>query len=213
MNNTANTVLKHLLLSMLLPLVASQLRSQTLVTSPSNGSSGIFHDSIGYSFTVGASSLRVSALGVYDAGLDGLDTSNTVGLWTEGGTLLRSAVFAAGTGATLSSNFRWTSVTPFDLISGQTYRIGVFSLFGEYRYSGFVPSGGFTISGDVTLIGAVRSNDFSLPAFPNSSPLPGQVVIGANATYSAIPEASTYAAIFGLTVLGFAWYQRRNTTA
>ena len=206
----ACTLVRRCKSALLLALLASTAgtNAQTLVTSPTTGSSGVFYDTIGYSFTVGAAPLRVTALGVYDSGGDGLASANTVGLWTESGTLLGSVTFSAGTGATLTSNFRWISVTPFDLVSGQTYRIGAFSLNGEDRYSGFVPSGQFTIIGDVTLNGTVRSSDYSAFAYPASTPSSGQAVIGPNAEYSAIPEPATSALLAGAAALGLALLRR-----
>ena len=207
-----STVLKFVLLTMFFQSATAQLKSQTLVAGAGGGVN--FSDTVGYSFTVGQSSLRVSALGVYDTLSDGLLFANTVGIWTNAGALIGSVTIPAGTGATLTNNFRWSSVSPFDLISGQTYRIGAFSST-EVRFSGQVPSGGanptFTTSGDITLIGVVRNNDFSF-AFPSESGNAGQAVIGGNAMYSAIPEPSTYAALFGLTALGFAAYRRKNNS-
>ena len=206
------------LVTALLLSVTPDAKSQALITTPSSGSSGTFRDTIGFSFTVGGSALRVSALGVYDNSADGvgLASSNTVGLWTNTGTLLGSATFSAGTGATLTNNYRWISVTPFDLVSGATYRIGAFSFNGESGYSINLPSNGFSTSGDITLTGAVRSNDFSSFAFPAAGPdtnNPNNLVVRGNAMYSVVtpvPEPATYAAIFGLVALGFAAYRRHR---
>ncbi len=202
----------------LLPLVAPHLKSQALFTSPSSGSSGSISNTFGFAFTVGQSSLRVSALGVYDENGNGLVNSNTVGIWTDSGTLLGSATVSAGSGGTLTSNFRYISVTPFDLISGQSYRIGAFSApFNEETgfINVFLPTNGFAMSGDITLIGQVRSVSYTPAfAFPTDGPFSGQLAVRGNALYSvitAVPEPSTYAAIFGLASLGFAAYRRRKS--
>jgi len=189
--------------------VAAEVDAQTLVTAPVSGTSGMFQDTIGYSFTVGSSSLRVTALSVYDSLGDGLLSSNTVGVWTNSGTLVSSVTFSAGTGAPLVDHFRSLSVTPFDLVSGQTYRIGAFSLYGEDRYSGYVPNGQFAVTGDVTLVGGVRSSNYTTFAFPSDAPAAGWAVIGPNLEYSAIPEPATSVLLAGAAALGVALLRRK----
>ncbi|MEJ2494713.1 MAG: FlgD immunoglobulin-like domain containing protein [Ignavibacteriaceae bacterium] len=81
-------------------------------------------NNVGWSFTVGAVNITVESLGLYDSGDDGLSESHQVGIWTSSGTLLSSTTIPVGTGATLSSGYRYSSITPIVLSAGQTYVIG-----------------------------------------------------------------------------------------
>lgn len=66
------------------------LATLPLITNP--GSGNLITESGGYlvgaAFDVGAFPLQVSALGLFDAGAPGFAQVHSVGLWTEGGTLL-----------------------------------------------------------------------------------------------------------------------------
>jgi hypothetical protein len=71
----------------------------------------------------------IRALGVYDAGRDGLVSDAAVGIWDETGTtLLTSTVVHAGTTGTLIGDFRYNAIAPLLLnanINGSaTYFIG-----------------------------------------------------------------------------------------
>lgn len=196
----------------------SVARAQTPLVTGNIGGGGAdnFADTVGYSFTVGASNIHVTQLGVLDLNSIGLEFANTVGLWTNSGTLLGVATFAAGSdGVTLENGFQWSNVTPFDLISGQTYRIGAFSAGLERRVSlagasGGNLSSGFFMNNAVTLVGSVRSNDFNDFAFPGQAPFANESVIGPNFRFTAIPEPSTYAAVAGIAALGLVALRRRS---
>ncbi|KAA3659703.1 MAG: DUF11 domain-containing protein, partial [Calditrichaeota bacterium] len=86
----------------------------------------IFDVTFGWSFTVGAAEITVSALGIYDSGEDGLFTAHEVGIWTSAGVLVASAPIPSGTSATLISGCRYVDITPVILQAGQTYVIGAY---------------------------------------------------------------------------------------
>lgn len=206
---------KLLIAAAILLSTLTSANSQTLISSPSSGYSGVFSDTVGYQFTVGSTSLQVTALGVYDSGDNGINSINTIGIWTNTGTLLSSVSIPAGTTATLNSHFRWATITPFTLESGVTYRIGA---MGDYedRYSGFIPQGSWSSTNYITALGSVRNNSNEVFSFPSSTPLSNQAVVGPNAMFTpienapSVPEPATYALIFGMATAILAIFYNRK---
>lgn len=78
----------------------------------------------GFRFTTNLP-LLVTDLGIFDLNDDGLTTAHSVGLWTDSGSLIASATVGPGTGDTLLSGFRYTSISPVTLSAGGTFRIAV----------------------------------------------------------------------------------------
>jgi Domain of unknown function (DUF4082) len=81
---------------------------------------------VGWRFTVGPQNLELTALGIYDGGADGLQTSHDVGIWTSGGANLAQVTVASGTAATLVGSYRYEAVAPLTLFAGQTYYVGAY---------------------------------------------------------------------------------------
>jgi PEP-CTERM motif len=87
----------------------------------------------GWSFTV-SFPVKVGALGIFDAGADGLADGHALGLWTSGGSLLRSVVITSRNSAPVAStsadgNWRFTPVPQITLprghyVIGATYQSG-----------------------------------------------------------------------------------------
>lgn len=79
---------------------------------------------LGYSFTAN-SAIQVTGLGIYDDnGAAGLTSAHDVGLWDSSGTLIASVSVPAGAAGTLITNFMFASITPVNLIAGDTYTVG-----------------------------------------------------------------------------------------
>ena len=103
--------------------------ANTLSASPLlNGSGAGFTSvsspdaTIGYDFTVGATSLEASALGLFDQDLDGFSEAHDVSIWTSTGTLLGSVTVSTGSLTPLIGEFRYVLLTaPVTLSAGQTY--------------------------------------------------------------------------------------------
>lgn len=162
----------------------------TLPTTPATNAKLLFHidprllgslpagnrsrddSTVGTEFTVGASDLLVTSLGMEDTGTDGLNTSHQVGIWEiEGGSLVASVTVPAGTGAHLIETWRFEPLsTPITLIAGRTYRIGgLTSTSDNFTDAGHSEEEGaadfstsrveFSVSSDVTL--PVAPNRFS----------------------------------------------------
>lgn len=100
--------------------------------SSSNSGFGYFpgaNDGTGYRFTVGATPLAVTRLGMFDAMFgtidpQGLRESHQIGLWNSSGTLLASVTVGAGTSVPLTGAFRYVSLATQVLLNpGQTYTI------------------------------------------------------------------------------------------
>ncbi|MBK8817440.1 MAG: DUF4082 domain-containing protein [Methylococcaceae bacterium] len=77
---------------------------------------------VGFKFTANKN-LTVNALGFYDDSQNGLTTSHDVGIYDLNGTLLTATSIASGTGASLDGKFRYSGISSFNLISGQSYII------------------------------------------------------------------------------------------
>ena len=167
-------------------LITASVSNAVVAIVTNGGASGLWHDSIGFSFTVGSQPIEVYELGVYDHLNDGVNTQNEVDIWTNSGTLLVSKVFPSGTSATYDQRFSWLALaTPITLSANTTYRIAAFSLYGEDRKDVTIPKSGTTISPGITFLSGYRSNNFSNPAFPTVS-TGSQLIIGANMRYNVL---------------------------
>ena len=82
--------------------------------SSSLGSFAVNDATLGYAFTV-SSPIRVTKLGVWDSGSDGLTDPHAIAIWTSTGTQLVQATIPAGTPGTLIDGFRYLPIAPFIL--------------------------------------------------------------------------------------------------
>jgi len=78
---------------------------------------------VGWSFRTNAR-LRLTHLGYFDMGRDGLMVSHRVGIWNSKGKLLASAVVPAGGDALLWRQYRYVSTKPLLLPPGKTFVLG-----------------------------------------------------------------------------------------
>jgi hypothetical protein len=165
---------------------------------------------MGWSFTVGAANLEVTALGFYDDGMNGNQDAHPVGIWTAGGTLLAQVTVPAGTAGTLVGSYRYAAISPLTLTAGQTYVVGT--------YFGPVVDVCGSACGDVLLILGTQTYDSRLTyqqarqtlamVGPGSLAFPGINNIGAvegffgpNLLLTAVPTAPILS--LGVPSLGF----------
>jgi hypothetical protein len=112
--------------------------------------------------------IRVTHLGVLDAGLDGpgLQASHDVALWQNDGTLVASSTINPI--EPITSEFRYVSITPVTLTAGQTYVLGAHyptSIAGDKLVASASP----TASPFVTIAAGTRYAIGPSLAFPTST--------------------------------------------
>lgn len=154
---------------------------------------------LGYAFST-SQTFSVSGLGLFDADSDGLASAHDVGIWDAAGNLLASTTVGAGASGSLVSGFRFSSVTPFNILAG-TYRVGAVFLDGsDFNFFGgdgvLTPATGVTFLSGAYANGATLADPTTLaggaPAY-----IGGNVLLG-NPT-AAVPEPATW----GMMLLGF----------
>jgi hypothetical protein len=134
-------------------------------------------------------SIIVDALGMYDIDGDGLLTETTVGLWTDSGVLISSTVIPSGASAPLTSGFRFQSITPIQLTSGQAYVLGA-TLKNDGDRARFGVSD-LVVAPEFTYSGTRVSSPGSGFAFPEPLPAVARGTFGPNLMFTVIPEPST----------------------
>ena len=172
------------------------------------GTSGTWGGMLGFRFTA-QRDLSVTSLGLYDAGKNGLAVEHAVGIFDVTGVLIASATVPIN--GTLDGWFRYQTITPINLIGGQTYTIAAemkstddytltpagFRVDSAISFDGSVENGSVT-----TLSGLVRN----LPgAFAGT-----QGYFGPNFRYesaTAVPEPGVLM-LAGLGLAGFAASRR-----
>ena len=147
---------------------------------------------LGNLFQVGAKSITITSLGLFDAGAPGLNQSHSVGLWTTSGTLLARVDFSSGLNGFENNGFIYQNLANQVILQpGVSYVLGAYyptgSTDGLYvndtiQYETWSSSVTFNGSGRYTPIGAGF-------IFPNLQ-VGGLSYVGANALY-AVPEPAT----------------------
>ncbi|TKB79235.1 MAG: VPLPA-CTERM sorting domain-containing protein [Nitrospira sp.] len=166
---------------------------------------------LGWKFSVTAPT-SVEALGVYDAGQDGLAGPAQVGLWlASGGAPLVQTTVAAGTDAALDGYFRFVPVTSTALTPGIEYIVGAYldsdatSLFG----------GNGVVDPRVTVVDARYSAfgnaTFEFPGLTDPG-TEGGAFLGGNVQLNPVPLPAA-AWLFGSGLAGIAAFGRRKNRA
>jgi HYR domain/Secretion system C-terminal sorting domain len=156
-------------------------------------------NNVGWSFTVGANPITLTALGLYDAGNDGLAEAHPVGIWTSAGILLSSTTIPAGTAATLNAGYRYNPITSIVLAAGQTYVIG--TLYVNNSADQYILNSSQTIAPQITYGQSqqnVAQQDGSTPPFGFPSGFPGphnQGYFGPNFQFTSSCDNDTEAPV------------------
>ena len=96
-------------------------------------------------YTVGAASIAIDKLGIYDYLGNGLAESHLMGLFDNSGNLIYSTTIAAGTGSTLAYGFRWIDIASTTFAAGSTFSLVTQSNLDAHN---MVP--GYTLNPQVT---------------------------------------------------------------
>jgi hypothetical protein len=174
---------------------------------------------IGWSFTAN-SNASITGLGWFDHDIDGLNSSHMVGLWTDTGTLLGSALIPGGTGGSLVGQFWFTPLgAPIALTAGNSYVVGGTSGLDPYVTN----VSNFTTDSNITF-GSMRW----LPTggvlqFPtNFTPGFDPGIFGPNLMINTpfgggggagVPEPGPALTLAGAGVAGLVFIRRRRKTA
>ena len=154
-------------------------------------------ESDGTRFTVGASSIEVTRLGIWDEGGDGLNASFTVGIYrVSDQALLGSVVVPSGTAATLDSGTRWTDLgTPLTLTAGADYVVATRRADTSDTFHRADDPGQWTIAAGVTADnGVFAASDPGVLTYPNI-PLANNGLLGPNFDFTPVPEPAGWAGI------------------
>ena len=183
----------------------NSLSASTLLTAFVDGGT-LKSGTYGYAFYVGANSLSVEQLGVYDSYGNGLVSQNKVGIWSSSGDLIVAAEIGAGNsaprtgtssgGGFFSNSFRWvTLASSTSLSANTTYYLGASANGGMFMEDISSASGTSQfLAPDVTYLGSFMNN----LTFAFSSGLAVENIVGPNMIYTVIPEPSS----FSLLALG-----------
>jgi hypothetical protein len=178
------------------------------------GTSGIWEGTLGFRF-IAQRDLSVTSLGLYDEGQNGLAVEHAVGIFNNAGVLIANATVPAVSAP--GGLFVYQTITPINLISGQTYTIAA-EMKGSDPYKGsdkynYAPSG-FLADGAINFIGSVESPLTTLAALGSAfTPFltTGQKgYFGPNFRYesaTAVPEPGVLM-LAGLGLAGFAVCRR-----
>jgi len=191
------------------PVEAQILLTDTPGTGFTTAYTGSYN--LGYQFSVGATALSVSSLGFYDMDLNGLADSHQVGLWRTDGSLLASVNISSGLHL-LDHGFAFEHLAAPVLLDANTdYVLGAYwPSTADKVYADFF-AGSQPLFTGATLVGS-RLQSVRDPGleFPSRFDPNGFAWIGANLTYSPVPEPSTYALSGSAFLVGLAVVQSRR---
>ena len=165
--------------------------------------------SLGFAFSV-LQDLRLTALGVYDHGADGLEgTGAQVALWLDGQPqALRVASVPGGTAATLDGLFRHAPVQPLDLHPGAVYVVAAYLDGGMATSFGVDQGGAAVVDARISLLADRYADGFFELAYPGQSDAYTGAWLGANLLLAPVPEPAP-AALLAAGLVALAWRGRR----
>ena len=175
--------------------------------------------SLGLDFTV-RSAIKVTSIGVFDSGSDGLSSSLAVTIYnaTTGVALFAPVTFASGTVNSSGDAYLFQAITPLVLLPG-SYQVTAWNYSGSepnFNY-GFIASGS---GGPVTFDSLGGRLTAVSPHYSNASGVFATILDDGNTRYGAgsflavgVPEPAEWALMLGgFGMLGMALRCRRRTT-
>ena len=189
----------------ILTLASARMQADTAITSVSGFSIGANSQiTFGYNFTVGATSLTATALGMFNNGDVSFGDSHQVGIWDSVGTLLGEVTVPSGMPTNYAGDFAYAGLSsPITLTAGDTYTVGAFfpSTADTVPVSSTV-----TFNPDITLnsYDFAHGSSLTIPTTVNGNAIPA-----ANIQVSAVPEPSTWALFgMGIATIFYRWKNR-----
>ncbi len=168
----------------------------------------IDHRTVGWAFSL-AQPIQVNALGWYDHNADGLSVSHEIGLWDDASQMLLTSIsIPAGTATTLIDSFRYVGLaTPPTLLPGR-YVVGGVAIAPPDT---IVDAASVMTAPGITYLQNRGADPFSLTLLFPGQTIPSREAgfLGANFTFTVVPEPSTYAMV-ALGVLGLGWRINRR---
>ena len=173
--------------------------------------------SLGTTFTVGSADQTILDLGVFDGANppggsvgDGLLSSIPVGLFDSAGNLIASATVPSGTGATLLNGFRYVSITPISLTSGNTYTLAAY--YSSSDADTLLDQGGSPSTSTAFqnyLAAFTGSNSVGSLSFPTGH-TNGVAYVGPNLEFAVPEPAASLMTLGGLCLFGIRSARRRR---
>lgn len=168
---------------------------------------------LGYEFTVGNADIRITRLGLFDFGDDGLLESHPIGLWDSAGVLQAFTTVEAGASAPWLSGYRYADLPGgLLLVSGGTYILAAaFSLAsGDTQITGspftFDAASAITLGQGRALVSASLDYPTEIATYSGSTSF-----VGVNAEFVVVPEPASL--LLTALSLHLMWPRRRSSSS
>lgn len=167
-------------------------------------------DTFGWAFSVN-SAITVDGLGIWDTNADGIGSAQSVGLWTNSGTLLASAVVQNSStqvaSASADGNWLFETIAALLLTPGD-YVVG--STFSETEPFAQIGAPFVTIPEVTLLEGRQGTGGFSFPGTTFSAPIFGPTL--RTQDVQAVPEPGSFSLFLlgGIGLAGLMFNRRRR---
>ncbi|MEX0676189.1 MAG: PEP-CTERM sorting domain-containing protein, partial [Pirellulales bacterium] len=173
---------------------------------------------LGWEFQTNAA-LSITSLGFFDRDDDGLNVAHQVGIWDSDQNLIGSTVIPSGTSASLVNGFRYVSVAPINLASGQNYIIAATQPSPSDNEIWITVAHDFSVDPNLSYEAQRFIQGIGLGAsltFPTNQFVPSGDVrnFGPNFQFNVVPEPSSFVLAIGVGLgLLFAglWRSRTRT--
>jgi hypothetical protein len=186
----------------------------SLTYSPTDQQPSTTDATFGWKFSVGASDLSVTSLGLLDVGSSGFVDSHHLGIWDSGNSLVADVSFApSDPPAFTGGGFAYYQLSsPATLQAGQSYSIGNWSSGSSDQVVQSLSSAAVTYATDyITYNGASYATPGAGFAAPDHNYGVSHGVFGPTFEFTPVPEPEEYAFAGGLALLAFAAYRRFRT--
>lgn len=191
-------------------LTAASAHAQLVLSTSGGNEVSVGPGTAGFSFTTGAASETVRAVGVFDASaLDaGLFNSHTVGIWDSATHALLASAVVPASGAVAIGSFQYVNLAaPLPLAANHSFTLGAFYADNDFDLSlANVTSVSLAPNNGIGHALLSTGSGFGFPDLDVSGANLG--FFGPNVSFNAVPEPAASAALAGLALLAFAALRR-----